>query len=299
MRVPSFALLCCCCCTQAELSGSAFDNGHGADNHERIFYGEQKRTSADVTVKEKQLEDKFNQPELSGLDQFKTTDVHATYDNLSDALYGGSVRHDGALDRDGHDDHDHDDHDDHDDVVDEKWSKAEQWGYAILANSCVVCLSLCGILIVKCTNGDNRRIIGDYFLGLVVSIMLGDSLLHIMPEVLGLHDHDHAHDHDDHDHDHDDVHDDAEYYLVIAKMGTTLGTVYLFWFIQSLMSLTGCGHSHDHGHSHGHGEELGKVSPTSQEETQAKTINDETNPRPSVTNNGIFLYRSIKRSKLK
>ena len=39
-----------------------------------------------------------------------------------------------------------------------------------------------------------------------------------MPEVLGLNDHDHAHDHDDHDHDHDDVHDDAVYYLVIAKM---------------------------------------------------------------------------------
>ena len=39
-----------------------------------------------------------------------------------------------------------------------------------------------------------------------------------MPEVLGLNDHDHAHDHDDHDHDHDHVHDDAVYYLVIAKM---------------------------------------------------------------------------------
>ena len=290
MRVPSFALLCCCCCTQAELTGSSFDNGHGVENHERIFYGEQKRISADVTVNEKQLDDELNQSGISGLDQFKTTDVHAAYDNVDDASDDGSVRHDSALSGDGHDDHDHDhDHDDHDDDVNEKWTKAEQWGYAILANSCVVCLSLCGILIVKCTNGDNRRIIGDYFLGLVVSIMLGDSLLHIMPEVLGLHDHDHAHDHDDHDHDHDDVHDDAEYYLVIAKMGTTLGTVYLFWFIQSLMSLTGCGHSHDHGHSHGHGEELGKVAPAPKEVTQVKTMNDETSPRTSVTNNGKSL----------
>ena len=44
----------------------------------------------------------------------------------------------------------------------------------------------------------------------------------------------------------DDVQEESEYYLVIAKMGTVLGTVYLFWFLQSLMKLIGCGHSHDH-----------------------------------------------------
>ena len=282
MRVPSFALLCCCCCTQAELTGSAFDNGHGVENHERIFYGDQKHASTDLTENEKLLDDELDKPGRPGLDHFKTTDVHAAFNNVPEYSANDSVNRDSAVDGDSHDDHDHD-HDDHDDVVNEKWTKAEQWGYAILANSCVVCLSLCGILIVKCTNGNNRRIIGDYFLGLVVSIMLGDSLLHIMPEVLGLHDHDHAHDHDDHDHD-DEIHDDAEYYLVIAKMGTTLGTVYLFWFIQSLMSLTGCGHSHDHGHSHGHGEELGKVAPEPEDGNQLK--NDETSRRVPVSNNG-------------
>ena len=65
------------------------------------------------------------------------------------------------------------------------WTKAQQWGYAVLANSFNVCLALSGIMIVKCSNGGNRRVLGDFFLGLAVSIMLGDSLLHIMPEVLG------------------------------------------------------------------------------------------------------------------
>ena len=65
------------------------------------------------------------------------------------------------------------------------WTKAQQWGYAVMANSFNVCLSLSGIMIVKCSNGGNRRVLGDFFLGLAVSIMLGDSLLHIMPEVLG------------------------------------------------------------------------------------------------------------------
>ena len=280
MRVPSFALLCCCCCTQAELTGSPFDNGHGVENHERIFYGEQTPESVDLNETQLRSDDLATLPGTFGLNQFKTADFHAAVDNVTDVSDDSSVNERG---NDQHfDDNDHDNNEE-DDVVNGKWTKAEQWGYAILANSCVVCLSLCGILIVKCTNGNNRRIIGDYFLGLVVSIMLGDSLLHIMPEVLGLHDHDH--DHDDHEHD-DDVHDDSEYYLVIAKMGTTLGTVYLFWFIQSLMSLTGCGHSHDHGHSHGHGEELGKVAPEPKAETSAKKIDDETNFRASVTDNG-------------
>ena len=65
------------------------------------------------------------------------------------------------------------------------WTKAQQWGYAVLANSFNVCLALSGIMIVKCSNGGNRRVLGDFFLGLAVSIMLGDSLHHIMPEVLG------------------------------------------------------------------------------------------------------------------
>ena len=68
---------------------------------------------------------------------------------------------------------------------DDGWTKTQQRGYAVLANSFNVCLALSGIMIVKCSNGGNRRVLGDFFLGLAVSIMLGDSLLHIMPEVLG------------------------------------------------------------------------------------------------------------------
>ena len=48
-----------------------------------------------------------------------------------------------------------------------------------------VLLSLLGIVIVKCTTNDNRKFVGDLFLGLAVSTMLGDSLLHILPSVLG------------------------------------------------------------------------------------------------------------------
>ena len=48
-----------------------------------------------------------------------------------------------------------------------------------------VLMSLLGIIIVKFTTSDNRQYVGDLFLGLAVSTMLGDSLLHILPSVLG------------------------------------------------------------------------------------------------------------------
>ena len=66
--------------------------------------------------------------------------------------------------------------------------------------------------------------------------MLGDSFLHIMPSVLGLHDHSHEEDEHDHDHDHDHDehdHDDTEYYLVLGKMGLVLGSMYAFWIFES------------------------------------------------------------------
>ena len=76
--------------------------------------------------------------------------------------------------------------------------------------------------------------------------MLGDSFLHIMPSVLGLHDHSHEEEDHGHDHDHDD-HDHSEYYLVLGKMGVVLGSMYLFWIIESIMAMNGRSHGHSHG----------------------------------------------------
>ena len=83
---------------------------------------------------------------------------------------------------DDHDDHDHDDHDDHDDG---EWSTAEKWGYATLANAFLVSLSLLGILLIKSTSANARVYVNDVFLGLAVSTMLGDAILHILPYIIG------------------------------------------------------------------------------------------------------------------
>lgn len=120
-------------------------------------------------------------------------------------------------------------------------------------NPFLVCLSLLGIFIVKCSSTKNRLFVGDVFLGLAVSTMLGDSILHILPAVLGLHNHDEEV-HEDHgsQEDHSDSgHDDTEYYMVVSKLGTLVGAMYLFWIIESFMTILGRGHSHSHGSDHG------------------------------------------------
>ena len=100
--------------------------------------------------------------------------------------------HDHGEDEDDHDDDDN--HDDHDHGAeqatnDEEWSTAQMWGYGVLANSVLVLLSIIGILSVKCTNEKSFQYVTDIFLGLAVSTMLGDAILHIIPIFLGLHKH--------------------------------------------------------------------------------------------------------------
>ena len=98
---------------------------------------------------------------------------------------------------DDHDDHDHEEHEEDDDhnhgaetvSSEEEWSTAQMWGYGVLANSVLVLLSIIGILSVKCSNEKNFQYITDIFLGLAVSTMLGDAILHIIPIFLGLHKH--------------------------------------------------------------------------------------------------------------
>ena len=92
--------------------------------------------------------------------------------------------------KESHDDHDHDHDDDHKtSTKSSKFTTAEKWGYAVLANSFLVLLAVVGILSVKCSDERSRLYVTDIFLGLAVSTMLGDSILHIIPIFLGIHKH--------------------------------------------------------------------------------------------------------------
>jgi len=100
--------------------------------------------------------------------------------------------------------------------------------------------------------------------------MTGDAFFHILPHMLGMHGHAHD-DHHDHDHepeagndlfmvgftdyadpdhdydDHDHGDEDEDFGIIVAKIGTLVGSMYAMWLIGSLMRLSGNGHGHSHG----------------------------------------------------
>ena len=218
MRIPSIALFCCCCCTHALLT-SRFEDGYDHGHPEgKIDYYLDNEISDDAH----QL---LSQEHFQKLRQQIERYV---------SKYGIPF-----------DDKDNPD-------IEDEWTRAQQWGYATLAYTFIVILSLSGLVLMKCTTNSTRTYVNDIFLGLAVSTMLGDAMLHIIPLVLGLHDHDHDdhddHDHDDHDHDHDHDDEHHEYLIVVGKMGTMLAMMYLLWLIESLMRVLGksTGHSHSH-----------------------------------------------------
>ena len=166
------SLICCCCCTHAELTGRAFRDLKSSGDHQIVFYGDS------LTTDVNHLLPNINEPVPVRSDNI-------AYGHESQGKNGKHFRESYVeIETDSihpitkMDDHDHDHNHG-------SWTTAQQWGYATLANSVVVSFSLCGIVIVKCTNSKNRRTIGDFFLGLVVSIMLGDAIMHIMPHFLG------------------------------------------------------------------------------------------------------------------
>lgn len=108
-------------------------------------------------------------------------------------------------------------------------------------------VALSGILILQCQNQRRKQLVSDFFVALGISTMLGDAFWHIIPHMLGLH--------DDHDADEDfdttfdaaEGHDDNDELIMIGKIGTLVASMYVMWFIGTMLKMTGysAGHSHD------------------------------------------------------
>ena len=82
-----------------------------------------------------------------------------------------------------------------------------------------------------------------------MSISISKVLLGLHDHSHDSHDHGHSHDHDhDHDRDHDDHgHDHHEHMMIVAKLGVVLGTIYGYWFLQSVLFMRR-EKSHHHNH---------------------------------------------------
>lgn len=126
---------------------------------------------------------------------------------------------------------------------------AELYGYGTLSVFVISLCSLMGVLLLPCLARHAYYYIMMGFIGLSFGTMTGDALLHLIPQVLGLHTHDGGHEGGGHSHHHH--HDDEG--LVPSYMWKQLGligAIYGLFVFEALSTIFGREENEGHGHSH-------------------------------------------------
>lgn len=128
-----------------------------------------------------------------------------------------------------------------------KPSTAELYGYGTLAVFIISLCSLVGVLLLPCLARYAYYYIMMGFIGLSFGTMTGDAMLHLIPQVLGLHSHEGDAGHEmGHDHDHEHEFIPSYFWKQLGLIGALYGL-----FVFEALSTIFTGHNGSgHGHSH-------------------------------------------------
>ncbi|XP_062898459.1 zinc transporter ZIP12-like [Mobula hypostoma] len=106
-------------------------------------------------------------------------------------------------------------------------TNVEKYGYSTVAVLIITVSSMCGItLLIFNSYKQTYQLILQFFVGIAVGTMSGDALLHLLPQVLGLH----THEQETNSH-------SSESRGYIWKMFTVLGGIYAFFLIEKIFKL--------------------------------------------------------------
>lgn len=114
-------------------------------------------------------------------------------------------------------------------------SDAERYGYGTLANILCCLCSLTGVIILPCASKNVYRILLATFVGLAVSTLSADALLHLLPMALGVHGHEDEHGHG-HGHQGEGL-GGAHFEPFIGYCLAALGGIYVFYLFEKIMSM--------------------------------------------------------------
>ncbi|KAL4228926.1 hypothetical protein ACF0H5_011967 [Mactra antiquata] len=120
-------------------------------------------------------------------------------------------------------------HDDHDDD-DGHPTDAERYGYGTLANILCCLCSLAGVIVLPCARKSVYRVLMATFVGLGVSTLSSDALLHLLPMALGVHGHEDGHDHGEST-------GKPHFEPFVGYALASLAGIYAFYLFEKLMSM--------------------------------------------------------------
>ncbi|XP_039257745.2 metal cation symporter ZIP14-like [Styela clava] len=115
-----------------------------------------------------------------------------------------------------------------------EYTDAMRYGYGTASVFIISLLSFLGLVMFPAIGTGVYKMTMQFFIALGVGTMSGDALLHIIPEVVGLHEHGHE---DEHVHASDETHSEAEDKTYIWRLLTVIGGIYLFYLFENIVRI--------------------------------------------------------------